>query len=354
MNDPPPSTTILKQLDLQAPKTALINSIPIAKYYSTASDLRTQAQVYITEHDDERAYVMLKRFVQMVLLTISQHNGINLKQFSKEKREYRNYANDALTQLEEITQNIRRKYDTPSSSKTEETEALPLPSAPLPEGEEDAGVADITNSIALVKVIDSAPVQRTNTWDNLKLNFDASPVERKKPTPLPEAVKPAYPAIVKGSRPVAPPLSRAPSLPMSSILRLRDIYVCTPFARNCSRCGCVLTLLSFQMPPSVMSQFMEYARANTMRDVETCGILTGILKDNKFFISTVCAVTREHFFFLRVPSCAPPTPPPTSLLPLSLSCVCITDSIRSPDVDRNSKARGHLQHMCHTQRRGFV
>jgi len=288
MSDPSSyAQVVLSQLKAQAPEMRVNPSIPLKKYYASAADLHTQAQQYLAEHDDERAFVFLLRFAQIVILTIAKHPGVKGITFAKQKKEYRALAEEALGQCEVIKKRLLEKYSQAPSEEEEEEKVEPVvattPSAPPVDTNSDSADAAQT----LPAAVNDLHVSRQPSWHHLRLNFDAGPVEKKQLPPSVLPIAPAYPTIIKS------PVSAPPTVPASASTSTPPAQAKPPQSSGSKAVKKILKLRTVCLPGSLMSQFLDYVRDNTMKDIETCGILTGVLKDNQLVITTIVIPKQE-------------------------------------------------------------
>jgi len=289
----PYAQVVLNQLKAQAPEVPVNPSIGLKKYYASAADLHTQAQQYLAEHDDERAFVFLLRFAQIVILTIAKHPGVKSITFVKQKKEYRALAEEALGQCEVIKARLLEKYSQSSAEEEEEDEEEEK-TEPVVAITPNAAPADIKSDApdatqTLPAAVNGLQISRPPSWHHLRLNFDAGPVEKKQLPPPTQPIAPAYPSIIK------PPASAPPTVPASA-----SASASTPPARPKSSQSSgskavkkILKLRTVCLPGSLMAQFLDYVRDNTMKDIETCGILTGVLKGNQLVITTIVIPKQE-------------------------------------------------------------
>jgi len=165
------SKTLFEVLKKQAPIFQVQNAISVAKYYNSAADLKQQADTYLDEGDDERAYVFLQRFTNLVLHTIPAHNSANAKQYQKEKQECRRQCAEALTTLEAVHARLQQRYDAPRSVPTGGAGSA-VPSAPPggDDSDDEQAIAAGLRSTALhdpeAKHVDAASVASASTLPN--------------------------------------------------------------------------------------------------------------------------------------------------------------------------------------------
>jgi len=301
MSQPSPDG-VLKMLTKQASVPAVSNSIRLRTYYQKANSLTTQAASYLELGQDENAYVMLLRFVNLIVECIPKHNEFNGVSYKVERMAYRRKAADAIDVLEELKERIRNKYkkelvqkqqqqvqaayDSGDAGDDQEVEgaaaavgALPLPSAPPPpsapladpdfgEGTSSQGVVpqyglpEDEQKSANTSSGDPSTHKSHRSWDNLKLPWNSA---------APSATASTYTA--------ATPSPHAKSSGGDSILH--------PSTKA------FMNQRTVNVPSQLIQQFQKYVEKNSLRDCESCGILTGVLKDNGFLINSIIIPDQE-------------------------------------------------------------
>ena len=111
---------VFAQLDAQGkPKVSPV-SVSLHRHYQTASTLLSQARTYQREGEVERSYILYRRFVAYLLTVIHKHPQYRSPAFSKDKVEYQQLADKAMTALEELRADIALKYADPDEEEEDE------------------------------------------------------------------------------------------------------------------------------------------------------------------------------------------------------------------------------------------
>uniref|UniRef100_A0A6A7G968 STAM-binding protein-like A n=2 Tax=Hirondellea gigas TaxID=1518452 RepID=A0A6A7G968_9CRUS len=223
----------LKELNQLAsqPIQPVQHSIPLHLYFRMLDNLHTEAKSYLKDDDQVRGYVFLQRYCLSFINIVSKHNAISQKVYQSDRQRHKKQARHFLDYLEKLKPLVQENYEarvmaalTLSDSDSEE-ESTEQKIEPS-EGKSDS--EEQTNPTS----------GSTRQWDILRM-----------PKPKDKGTTSSKPKPDK-------------NLP---VLGIRQVNV----------------------PTSLIATFLDYARPNTTRDIETCAILTGILKQNQFHVTTV-------------------------------------------------------------------
>jgi hypothetical protein len=92
----------MEQLEAQCEPVPCMHSVSIAAYYKSANDLLRMGDSFAAAGDLARAYVFLKRFCHLVIVTIPAHNAFASKQFAPERAQCKRQCMQAMDRLELI------------------------------------------------------------------------------------------------------------------------------------------------------------------------------------------------------------------------------------------------------------
>mmetsp|Transcript_35612 Transcript_35612/g.49865 ORF Transcript_35612/g.49865 Transcript_35612/m.49865 type:complete len:452 (-) Transcript_35612:142-1497(-) len=303
----------LKDLDKQAEVyTVVHHSTSILRYYRMASMLHSQATQYLEEKDEERAYVQLKKFAKLYLYVIASHNSFNSKTYQPEKHKYKRLCNKALTKIKDLRAVISAKYVSSSSSSSSRsagqtslahettTHGVVLDSSKMmttklhmlngssstasPSQHDDLKKAQSTkehnnddnvlvDKFALLRA-PSKLTQMKNNNANRHLSSDVSPK------------KSSSSSMAKSSSSSSSPYGDlfTKKTTQSSNSKNTTSSSSSSIGR---KAGSFFNLRRIRMAADLTKKFMKYAERNTRNDKETCGILCGALKNNRFDITAV-------------------------------------------------------------------
>lgn len=230
------------------------------RYFRSGNELYRMAKVYLTEGNFENAYILFLRFLTLFVEKIREHPKIKevpaeTKKTNKEK----------MTEVMALTEKLKAKlldkykkeYD--QFLKDQEIERRKALEAKRKEMEDaknkTAKISTPSNIIANV-TLPSAP--DFADLDEIVYPNDF-PSEPQKPLP-------GQSGLLPGSKPPSFDRSTKPSMSVSLMEgALRTLYV----------------------PNDTMQQFLDVARPNTNRNVETCGILCGRLEQHQLYVTHI-------------------------------------------------------------------
>ncbi|KAI9355792.1 hypothetical protein BD770DRAFT_390740 [Pilaira anomala] len=224
--------------------------IPVEIYSSSADLLVKQARIYYREENEEQAYVYYLKYINLVLIELSKHPGFNYL----DNDDMVQACIEALDALEILRPSIEAIYESYELSHTAITQQ----------------------------------------------NKSPSPPERYSPTPMDWEPTPsckAEPIYTRASLHVPPPplppkikmnhKEKAPLLPPKISLYLDHHQPTT------STTTIISQLRTLNIPTIIQQSFLQIARHNTSINVETCGILSGKLKNNELFVTSLLIPNQE-------------------------------------------------------------
>lgn len=108
-----------------------------------------------------------------------------------------------------------------------------------------------------------------------------------------ETVDSSYLDLLPQYAAVPPPVPVAPvaTLPSPPAYPPSEISAPSPGPKYYSESGAVLR--SLHVPPSIIGAFLDIAAKNTKRGIETCGVLAGVLSQNKFALTHLIIPKQE-------------------------------------------------------------
>ena len=330
----------MDELDLQCQPIICNNKKSLNIYYKTAENLYNIADSTIINNDLISTYVYLKRFINLFLITIPQHNDYNAAIFKPEKLKFKELCKKALNKLEEIkpicidmlmNQSEDQIVDssTPESKTFNDKSVAPLPSI-LPVNESCCGnhsnstdhisnkneinhnidISSIKNEVnviepsALKELSLFTRIASTNTITSLNANksncsypsVPNGPLNSVMGNPkIQPALLPTYSKQVSISSPVLSPINNNLNTftsvsPNSKLAATAPVTILPP---DNSIVRPLLNLKKIITPRRLPSMFLEYAYNNTKNNVETCAVLAGKLIDNCFRITTLILPKQE-------------------------------------------------------------
>eukprot|EP01084_Bolivina_argentea_P048982 90153_1 len=220
------------------PEPTVSSTIRLDTYYKKAHSMFHQALDFVKQGNDARSYIELMRYCQLIT-TLTTHNNYNLKQYEKDKNINKRRLNNAITKLEELKPKLIESYNTEikrerQASNNASSVVPSAPSAPdLEEEKEDNNAKQTT-----LEEEKQQQKQSDNRWNNLKIESS-----------------PFY---------AADQQTEYDKKSNASTSKLDAIFKKPP-----------ASLTPIYITDNLVSGFMEYAKLNTSRDIETCAVLTG-------------------------------------------------------------------------------
>ncbi|XP_050520222.1 STAM-binding protein [Daktulosphaira vitifoliae] len=265
----------IKELSSFSSKIDLNPNIAAKKYYRSGQEMIRMADVYLKEKNLEQAYILYMKFMILFLETIPEHPD-----FKNVPIDDRNLINQLLREVLPKAENLKNKLRTQYSKEYElfmqHKELQSIKANQEKEALENKKNAFENNilPISTKKIIseqclnftsenikpptffDTTLKNEPSRQSNLLLELNAKPNE------IPSSSGYMYsPINISENKPVVD-RSTKPSL-IKSTYNLRTVIV----------------------PGNLIERFLEHANSNTMKNLETCGILAGKLSSNSLNIT---------------------------------------------------------------------
>ncbi|CDS10782.1 hypothetical protein LRAMOSA11268 [Lichtheimia ramosa] len=297
--------------------------INIKHYFRSAELLLRQARVYRNEGDLENAYVLYLKYTNLGINELPKHPAYKLPDSKKPLKIIKLNCLEALDALETMKPRLdaayrehndrlqkkqeeeESKHRTYSSSKVQVEEERPHSSNKiqeedtdktlLEEKEEDWSVQKALSGVAgigyyneqqqrpkpaelppIPAAYPSHDVFRNQSDSRISYESSISPPSAATPPPLPPkpAMPPPLPDRTSSVSPSAPVLPPKIKLEEQKAVELATTESGEP-------------LRTLYVPTGIQEQFLRIARINTDKNIETCGILCGSLKNNTLTITTL-------------------------------------------------------------------
>ncbi|CAI5733072.1 unnamed protein product [Peronospora destructor] len=239
----------------------------LRSYYQLARQLYRQSETYFADGAWDNAYVFLARFIKLCSKVITGHKDYELPRYGKEREWVRAQAADGFKLFDAILDGM----------EVEELEYLEYERSLMEEKEQINATDQAKKQVNIAALEDRLQAMRLakKSVGRQKVQ-DAGAAEKRRYAP--PKVTTRLPATVAqkgmeqfGVVPITPPLSRQRS--QEAIANLTS--------------GKIRTL---EIPAGIIAQFTLLAAPNTNKPpygIETCGILAGILHDQKLVITTL-------------------------------------------------------------------
>eukprot|EP00163_Fabomonas_tropica_P008759 TRINITY_DN18503_c0_g1_i1.p1 TRINITY_DN18503_c0_g1~~TRINITY_DN18503_c0_g1_i1.p1 ORF type:complete len:618 (-),score=124.67 TRINITY_DN18503_c0_g1_i1:16-1869(-) len=110
------------KLHANAPVTQVHNGTSLHAYFGAAANLLTQSRVYEKEENEESAYILLLRYVNLVLYTLTKHKDYHEDKYRALAAQTKRECERALGRLEELKVVLRAKFAANAKKREEEEE----------------------------------------------------------------------------------------------------------------------------------------------------------------------------------------------------------------------------------------
>lgn len=228
-------------------------SIVIAfRYYRSGNELYKMAKIYLSEGNLENAYILLMRFLTIFVERIKKHPGYN-EVPAETKKTITVKVKEIMPITEQLKAKLKQRYKKEYEEflveqENEKKQALEEEKRREKEAARNKTPAKIISPNVPSGFEPTAPVLNDIVYPN---DFPSN--EPQKSSGLLPGTKPSFD---RTSKPLTKSL-------MEGGLRL------------------------IKIPDDTMIKFLEVARPNTLKNVETCGILAGQLKQHELLITHV-------------------------------------------------------------------
>ncbi|KAF7722633.1 hypothetical protein EC973_002905 [Apophysomyces ossiformis] len=296
----------------------------IRLYFRSADALIKQARVYKAEGDFQHAYVFYMKYTNLGISELPKHvsyKSSENKESIKRMKETCLEALDALEQMKPIINERHQKYVERLRAEEEAKEAAIAEQhakqlrglqdkASQPDVSKEWSLQDALKGVAGVGYDANYSIKSPD--ENLQTNYPATSFQNLSdgyqytaariekpvssippllpPKPLLDQRQPhrdAAPAIVP---PLPPkPLTETVALPLLPpklpLEKVDTVLESGPLSTATTERGEPLRILN--VPKSLQNVFLEIAQPNTQRNIETCGILAGKLRNNILTVTTL-------------------------------------------------------------------
>ncbi|XP_058076999.1 AMSH-like ubiquitin thioesterase 3 isoform X5 [Magnolia sinica] len=319
-------------INASAQKVDVDNRIPLQFYYRIAENLLKQASIYREEKNLIDLYIILLRFSSLMSETIPLHRDYQVL-LPKEKICFRKKLVAAIEELESLKPDVQCRVNELNKghvAELDERERISYNSAAalewppvnkqIPSNPEikqpdpcsinkpnqflsanpvliDKQFRKLQNQAGqygLVEVKDDDSGRDRSTTES-PLSLDALLLPTKKSCPLPNDAKWEDTVLLNNIHQPSPP-------PVLAYVQ-NDLLPISPSKVADPRPGPSRPSLDgiqdsnayqhLYIPPKMMEDFLRMAQTNTAKNLETCGVLAGSLKNRKFFVTTLIIPKQE-------------------------------------------------------------
>ncbi|XP_051950130.1 STAM binding protein b [Xyrauchen texanus] len=268
-------------------------AVPLRRYFRSGMEMIRMAHVYAEEGNTEHAFVLYNKYITLFIEKIPKHPEYKIPNIPEKKETLKKLKEIAFPQAEQLkkllSQRYEREYAQYLSKKHAEQAALERELSLQRELEaERKRVADMQRKQLeqeQFSMFEDMIRQRDRQGERQTIRTSASPPDdallipgiQGPPVPYPASPtppqSPQYPS-ANHNAPTAPSLAAPPNIDRS----LKPGHHNTTLVDG---------LRQIAVPAELCGKFLQLANNNTIRAVETCGILCGKLNMNTFTVTHV-------------------------------------------------------------------
>ncbi|NXT23012.1 STABP protein, partial [Syrrhaptes paradoxus] len=275
--------------------------IPPRRYYRSGVEILRMATIYSEEGNIERAFILYNKYITLFIEKLPQHRDYKTAVIPEKKETVKKLKEVAFPRAEELKAELLKRYakDYAKYEEQKVSERRPEACAP-PEDPQPQRLEEERNRVALMKQ-QQAEQEQFHAFEEMIRRQELEKERLKivqefgKPEPSPESLDgPLIPGMEKPPTDLIPkvPVSPVhPASPSAGTVSSKPPVVdrsLKPSALGSTETNASMDVLRQVIVPRELCQkFLQLADANTIRGVETCGILCGKLMRNEFTITHV-------------------------------------------------------------------
>lgn len=270
-------------------------AVPVRRYFRSGMEMIRMAHVYAEEGNTEHAFVLYNKYITLFIEKLPKHPEYKLSNISEKKETLRKLKETAFPQAEQLKKHLRRRYEKEYaefiSKKRAEDQALEREMSRQRELEaERRRVADMQRRQLEQEQFSMFEEMIRQQDRQHRVNEFNTPAPHQDDTLLIPGIKgPPLPYLESPTPPQSPQYPSAnhsaPSAPGTAAPPTFDRSLKPGHLSN--NTTLVDGLREIAVPAELCSKFLRLANNNTIRAVETCGILCGRLNRNAFTVTHV-------------------------------------------------------------------
>ncbi|XP_050181686.1 STAM-binding protein isoform X1 [Myiozetetes cayanensis] len=262
--------------------------IPPRRYYRSGVEMLRMAAVYAEEGNAEHAFILYNKYITLFIEKLPQHRDYKTAVIPEKRETVRKLKEVAFPRAEELKEELLKRYAQDYAKYKEQEQQL----------EQEK------SRVALMKQ-QQAEQEQFHAFEEMirrqELEKERLRIVQEFGKPEPESLDgPLIPGVEKPPTDLTPkvPVSSAhPASPSAGTVPPRPPVVdrsLKPSALGSTETSAAVDVLrQVIVPRELCHKFLQLADANTVRGVETCGILCGKLMRNEFTITHVI-VPKQH------------------------------------------------------------
>ncbi|NXF81692.1 STABP protein, partial [Sclerurus mexicanus] len=287
---------------IQAGSAVEVNEdIPPRRYYRSGVEMLRMAAVYAGEGNAEHAFILYNKFITLFIEKLPQHRDYKTAVIPEKRDTVKKLKEVAFPRAEELKEELLKRYaqDYAKYQEQEVSESRLQACAPQ-ETSATRQLEEEKSRVALMKQ-QQAEQEQFHAFEEMirrqELEKERLRIVQEfgKPEPRPESLDgPLIPGVEKPpteliprvpASPVPPASPAAGTVPPRAPAVDRSLK---PSALGSTEPSAGVDVLrQVIVPRELCHKFLQLADANTVRGVETCGILCGKLMRNEFTITHV-------------------------------------------------------------------
>ncbi|NXS55220.1 STABP protein, partial [Brachypteracias leptosomus] len=286
---------------IQAGSSVEVNEdIPPRRYYRSGVEILRMASVYSEEGNIEHAFILYNKYITLFIEKLPQHRDYKTAVIPEKKETVKKLKDVAFPRAEELKKELLKRY-AKDYAKYEEQKEERARSLALQQQ-----LAEERSRVALMKQ-QQAEQEQFHAFEEMirrqELEKERLRIVQEfgKPEPSPECLDgPLIPGVEKPPTDVTPKVPVSPGHPASpsagsgsSKPPVVDRSLKPSALGSTATSASVDVLRQVIVPRELCQKFLQLADANTIRGVETCGILCGKLMRNEFTITHVI-IPKQH------------------------------------------------------------
>ncbi|NXB89338.1 STABP protein, partial [Vidua chalybeata] len=283
--------------------------VPPRRYFRSGVEMLRMATVYCQEGNLEHAFILYHKYITLFIEKLPQHRDYKSAVIPEKRETVKKLKEVAFPRAEELKEELLKRYAKDYAKyKEQEVSArdcrLSSPGAPQPhrlqklQGARECPLWEEKTRVALMKQ-QQAEQEQFHAFEEMirqqELEKERLRIVQEFGKPEPEAVDgPLIPGVEK------PPTDLIPKVPVSPVHPASPSAGTVPSKPpvvdrslkpsalgSTENSAGVDVLRQVIVPRELCHKFLQLADANTVRGVETCGILCGKLMRNEFTITHV-------------------------------------------------------------------
>ncbi|NXF39431.1 STABP protein, partial [Nyctibius bracteatus] len=272
--------------------------VPPRRYYRSGVEMLRMATVYSDEGNIEHAFILYNKYITLFIEKLPQHRDYKTAVIPEKRETVKKLKEVAFPRAEELKEELLKRYAKDYAKYKEQKVSERRLEACAPQKTlSHKGFGRGQNRVARMKQ-QQAEQEQFHAFEEMirrqELEKERLRIVQEfgKPEPSPESLDgPLIPGVEKPPTDLIPKVPISPASPSVGTVSSKPPVVdrsLKPGALGSTENNANMDVLRQVIVPRELCQkFLQLADANTIRGVETCGILCGKLMRNEFTITHV-------------------------------------------------------------------